>query len=55
MSAIDSLGKAGKYQDALAKLNAASTNTDLTGLKQALLARQPELERAVAQARGKKE
>jgi tetratricopeptide (TPR) repeat protein len=55
MSGIDSLGKAGKYRDALAKLNAASTNTDLTGLKQALLARQPELERAATQARGKKE
>ena len=45
----DSLGKAGKYQDALAELNAASTNTNLTGLKQALLAKQPELERAAAQ------
>ncbi len=55
MSAIDSLGRAGKCQDALAELNAASTNTDLTGLKQALLAKQPELERAAAQARGKKE
>jgi eukaryotic-like serine/threonine-protein kinase len=54
MSGIDSLGKAGKYRDALAELNAASTNTDLAGLKQALLAKLPELERTAAQARGKK-
>jgi LSD1 subclass zinc finger protein len=55
MSAIDSLGKAGKYADALAKVNAALTNENLAGLKQALLARQPELQRAAAEARGKKE
>jgi hypothetical protein len=54
VSGIDSLGRAGKYEDALAKLNATSTNTDLAGLKQALLAKQPELERAAAEARVKK-
>ena len=53
MSGIDSLGKAGKYEDALAKLNAALANAELTGLKQALRAKQPELERAAAQARVK--
>lgn len=53
MSAIDSLGRAGKYEDALAKLNAALTKADLVGLKRALLAKQPELESAVAEARSK--
>jgi len=54
VSEIDSLGRAGKYDDALAKLIAASTNTDLAGLKQALLAKQPELEAAAAARRKKK-
>ena len=55
MSGIDILGKAGKYQEALAELNGALTNTDLAGLKRALLAKRPELESAAVQARGKKE
>ena len=55
MSGIDSLGKARKYEDALAKLNTALANANLTGLKRALRAKQPELERAAAQAREKTE
>ncbi len=52
---IDALSKAGKYQEALAKLNVASTNANLAALKQALLAEQPDLESAAAQEREKKQ
>jgi serine/threonine protein kinase len=52
---IDALSKTGKYQEALAKLNAASTNANLAALKQALLAEQPDLESATAQEREKKQ
>jgi hypothetical protein len=53
MADIDTLAKSGKYDDALTRLNVAATNATLSALKLALLAKQPDLERAAAQDREK--
>jgi hypothetical protein len=55
LAGIDALSKAGKQEEALASLNAASTNANFAALKQALLAEQPDLENAAAQEREKKQ
>jgi len=55
LAEIDSLSKAGKYGDALAALDVASTNNGLAAFKQALRAKRTDLERAVAQERENEE
>jgi len=53
MADIETLTKGGKYEDALAKLSAAATNASLSALKLALLAKQPDLQRAAVQDHNK--
>ena len=51
---IDSLSKAGKYEEALARLNAATATAGLAALRQALVAQRPDVESAAAQERENK-